>query len=218
MRVSEISRWSECEAYALADPPRAPRWTHAATIVGTAAHALVAGMEYEVPAGVSIQFDATTPRPTAIMPQARDIARAAKETIARHGLTIITSEEPVAAEDFTGTLDIRAYGEGGDVIIDLKTGRMPSSAWLQVAGYCFAAGPGVAFGGVLHAPRVALNRTAEARLELRSARNLIPVWASAYKRIRTVQKGEEALRTPGAHCKRCPLETCGVRADFGGDA
>ena len=37
MRVSNISRWAECESYALTDPVRESQ-QHVATIVGTLAH------------------------------------------------------------------------------------------------------------------------------------------------------------------------------------
>ena len=214
MRVSEVSRWLECEEYALADPAPGPNLTHVATIVGTAAHAILAGLPYDPPSGM-IQFDVTTPRHSAIMTQAHDIARAAREVLERHNLTIISQEEPVVGEGFIGTLDIRATaGAGGDFILDLKTGRLPHTAWMQVGGYCYAAGPSVAFGGVLHVPRVPLSYTAEASLTVRPAKGLAIAWAKTFQRIQELQRGMTPQRSPGAHCKRCPLWDCPVRAEF----
>ena len=220
MHISDITRWAACEQYGLTAGQRtrggAPS---AAAVVGTLAHAaLERGMEYAAAYAHDffpdrIRWDSVTPALPTAFTQARNIAVAARHEIERVGLTIMAQEEHVELDEAEGAFDLMCYSPAlGDVIIDLKTGALPSTAWLQVGGYCFASGPNVKYGGVLHVPRRPQEREVVARLDVRPASGLVRAYATAYKRIQDVYKGQEAVRTPGLHCTRCPLTECAVRA------
>ena len=211
MRVSDISRWTQCEAWALTsgEPPQSHQ--HAATLVGSLAHAELAGVDITPPA--AIRWDAITRTMEHAQIQARAIAIEARRIIHKHGLTIIAQEEAVEGDGYTGHLDLRCWSESlGETIVDLKTGAMPGAAWLQVGGYCAASPVVVNYGGVLHVPRVAINRDVRGTLETRLAHDLVVEWARYRERIAAVLEGAPPLSAPGMHCRYCPLTHCVVRA------
>ena len=66
------------------------------------------------------------------------------------------------------------------------------------------------WGGVLHIPRVRIDKETKGTLELRPAKPLADAWETNMYRIRKVLDGSPPTRTPGMHCTRCTLD-CPVR-------
>ena len=217
MRVSDIHRWVECEAYALAAPPT-ESVQHVATVVGTLAHAGLADVLRRDPPptqGLPIRYDAVTRNWAQVLAQARDIEAEARRVLAAEDWHIIEQEELVTEEGVTGYLDLRCWSrEHGEAVIDLKTGALPGQGWLQVGGYITLSEriSVTSWGGVLHVPRVAVGRETTGGLTLRPAPALVEAWKQAKARIDLVLAGAVALRRPGLHCGRCPLHGCAVRS------
>lgn len=211
MRVSEISQWLECETMALKSPKREGR-THVAAWVGTMAHALIAGLPAPEPE-TRLGFDHITPTAHVGHLQAEAIAEEARTLLEAHKWAVLDREEEVRDGETTGHLDILAYHEKlGYAIIDLKTGRLPSAAWVQVGGYISLSEWPVELGGVLHVPRMTLKRDQVGDLYLRQAKPLKDVWWYARKRIQDVMMGGRPAYRPGTHCTRCTFSDCPVRA------
>ena len=228
MRVSDVSKWAECEAYAVGDRSTLSSQT-AAAVVGTLAHARLAGGLNGTPDSRRIAWDSVTKTWTQALAQATAIEEAALRELKMGGWTIIEQEEEVEGEDYTGHLDLRCWNEkAGEAIIDLKTGWTVGTAWLQVGGYIAAvqmedvemaihneppyrALP-IPWGGVLHVPRVPVGKDAKAVLTIRSSAGLVDAWKVLYARsMKRVIDGGVAVRTPGVHCGRCSLKACAVR-------
>ena len=134
LRVSDISNWSACEAYAFHAPPRPVGRANVAAYVGSLAHAMVADEPLPEPDG-RIAYDATTPTERAAQIQATSIARVARKLLVDRGWGILAREQELRSADLTGHLDLRAWhSDHGEAIIDLKTGQI-GTAWLQVGGY-----------------------------------------------------------------------------------
>ena len=228
MRVSDVSKWAECEAYALADRSTPSSYT-AAAVVGTLAHARLAGGLNGTPDSRRIAWDSTTKTWAQALAQASAIEEEALRELKQCGWTIIEQEELVEGEDYTGHLDLRCWHEKiGEAIIDLKTGWTVGTAWLQVGGYIAAiqredvelairnestySTEKIPWGGVLHVPRVPVGKDAKAVLTIRSAAGLVDAWKVLYARsMKRVIDGGVAARTPGVHCGRCSLKACAVR-------
>ena len=67
------------------------------------------------------------------------------------------------------------------------------------------------WGGVLHVPRVRIDKETKGTLEVRPARPLgIMRGMANMARITAVLQGAVPTRTPGMHCTRCTLD-CPVR-------
>ena len=216
MRVSDISRWSECEAYALSEPP-VERTHSVAAVVGTLAHAQLACIEATAEPK-RITYDPITRNWTQARVHARDIAEEARRLLGVLGWTIIYQERALEGLGATGHLDLMCWKQdSGDAVLDLKTGQQIGAAWLQVGGYISLlsedAGvwPAAQWGGVLHVQRRPLGKLVVGGLSMRPAGGLMDAWRIAYERIQQVQSGAPALRTPGIHCARCPLKSCAVR-------
>ena len=214
MRVSDISNWASCEAYAFHAPPRPVGRANVAAYVGSLAHAMVADEPLPEPDG-RIAFDATTPTERAAQIQATSIARVARKLLVDRGWGVLGKEEALRNDAMTGHLDIRAWhSDHGEAIIDLKTGQI-GTAWLQVGGYVDLYHDGgewlpCAWGGVLHVPRVRIDKETKGTLEFRPANRLKLAWESNMQRIDAVLQGANPTRTPGHHCARCTLD-CPVR-------
>ena len=114
----------------------------------------------------------------------------------------------------------------GEAIIDLKTGQHVGAAWLQVGGYIlglnsrervscpenvFSKGFRMLWGGVLQVPRQPISLNVRGTLVMRDALQLERAFDTLYQRARQVINGAAAFRTPGLHCRRCPLTDCAVR-------
>ena len=84
MRVSDISNWSACEAYAFHAPPRPVGRANVAAYVGSLAHAMVADEALPEPDG-RIAYDATTPTERAAQIQATSIAKVARKLLVDRG-------------------------------------------------------------------------------------------------------------------------------------
>ena len=219
MRVSAIADWTTCEAMALSDPRPEAR-VHVAAWVGTLAHAYTLGqvglLDPETPA--RLRFDSLTIKAHQAKVQARAIAMEALRVLDREGWSIMEAERAVERNGDTGHLDILAWHGAmkRTAIIDLKTGRGIGAGWLQVGGYIQMLGdeagrwPAVESGGILHVPRVTVNKEPKATLEVRDSADLTRVWRTAKSRIDTVLAGATALRSPGQHCGRCAAN-CPVR-------
>ena len=216
MRISDIGAWTTCEAMALADPRQEAR-VHVAPWVGTMAHALLAGDPLPEPPA-RLRYDTMTSMPFEAQVQAQSIARVAAERLAIDGWVVMATERLLTGDDVTGHLDILAWHSDTQrtAIIDLKTGRDVGAGWLQVGGYLQLmsdeAGmwPAVEWGGILHVPRVRVDVEPKATLEFGAAGELVRAWQAWGGRIRAVQSGATALRSPGQHCGRCSA-LCPVR-------
>ena len=210
MRVSDISNWASCEAYAFHAPPRPVGRANVAAYVGSLAHAMVADMPLPEPDG-RIAYDATTPTERAAQIQATSIAKVARKLLVDRGWGILAREEALRSDDLTGHLDLRAWhSDHGEAIIDLKTGQI-GTAWLQIGGYIALLNQPVHYGGVLHVPRVRIDKEAKGTLEFRPAAGLRTAWVTNMQRIDAVLQGANPTRTPGMHCTRCTLD-CPVRS------
>ena len=221
MRVSDIANWASCEVMALQSPPRPAGRTNVAAWVGTLAHAELAGvMVDERPARLA--YDTLTKSDHHAIIQAHHIATCARELMTAQGWGVLATEEEVRRDELVGHLDIRAWhSEHGEAIIDLKTGQGVGAAWLQVGGYLWldnrlitdsATRGFVPWGGVLHVPRVAINKDVKGTLEMRPAQSLAAAWITSYGRIQdVVQYGNNPTYSPGIHCGRCGIQDCPVR-------
>lgn len=210
--VSQIGRWAECEAYALAHPARAPARVHVAQLVGTMAHAQLAD-DYEHPRPPTVVYDSTTRSWGQVIAQVNTIEDAARAELDKRGWRIIDQEDFVFDDTFTGHLDLRCYHrKNGEAIVDLKTGAV-GAGWLQVGGYLTGAyhGEEIPWGGILHVPRLPVFRVPTATLTMRPAAALRESWRVLHDRVSAVLDGAPASRTPGLHCQRCPLRDCAVR-------
>ena len=126
---------------------------------------------------------------------------------------MIGREEELRRDELIGHLDIRAYhAEHGEAIIDLKTWRAQiGAAWVQVGGYLWLDQQRIPWGGVLHVPRVAINKDVKGTLQLRPSGPLQTEWQRWQRRIREITDGATPTRSPGYHCGRCQLADCPVR-------
>ena len=213
LRVSDVQNWARCELMALRCPPRESQLGVAA-YVGSLAHALVSGTDPPV-ADARYRFDAVTPSIRHANTQARALARAAKATLADSGWQILDAEHQLDDEGTTGVYDLLCWNAATRerALIDLKTGRMPDAVWLQVGGYLTLLtllDLGASLGGVLHVPRVRIDREPEANLQLRAAAPLRDAWRRRFARITEVIGGAVPLPTPGGHCDHCALRDCPV--------
>ena len=211
MRISDISNWTTCEAMALESPPRTAGRTNVAAWVGTLAHGLLSDVRPAEPARLA--FDAMTPAPYHAEAQARAIAECAREVLSDQGWTPIAHEEELRRDELVGHLDIRAWhSDHGEAIIDLKTGQGVGAAWLQVGGYLTLDTPPVKpWGGVLHVPRVRIDKDVKGTLEFRRATGLLATWQCSMTRIQQVMDGSRPTYSPGIHCTRCGVADCPVR-------
>ena len=214
MRISSIGAWTTCEQKALQTPPREPYRQSAAALVGTFAHAILAGLPVpKLPHRVS--WDQTTMSEFHLLRQADAIAEAAKDELDDAGWIVEEYEEFVFGDDNTGHADVIAnHAEHGKAVIDLKTGRAIGAGWLQVGGYIMHAGFAghrIAMGGILHVPRVKLNVEPTPTLTMRPALRLQRAWEDAAERVDQVVKGRVATYSPGDHCGWCSVD-CPVRA------
>ena len=209
LRVSDVQNWTRCELMALRCPPRESQLA-AAAYVGSLAHALLS--ETEPPAYARYRYDAITPSLRHANTQARAIAREARKTLHDNGWTILDAEHQLDDEGTTGVYDLLCWHSENRqrAIVDLKTGRMPDAAWLQVGGYLTLLDTAATYGGVLHVPRVRIGREPEANLQLRAAAPLRDAWRRRYARITEVIGGAVPLPTPGGHCDHCTLRDCPV--------
>ena len=210
LRISDVEAWTTCELMALRCPPRESQ-IHVAAYVGSLAHALVTETEPPLADG-RYRFDALTPNLRYANTQARAIAREARETLADHGWQILDAEHQLDDEGTTGVYDLLCWHSEHRqrAVIDLKTGRKSVAAWLQVGGYLTLLDAGATFGGVLHVPRMRIDREPEASLQLRAAGPLRDAWRRRYARIAEVIDGAVPLPTPGGHCDNCTLRDCPV--------
>ena len=67
------------------------------------------------------------------------------------------------------------------------------------------------WGGVLHVPRQPISMNVRGTLVMRDAGKLVQAFDTLYQRAGQVINGATAFRTPGLHCRRCPLTDCAVR-------
>ena len=211
LSASQSAIWATCEAMAMADPPVEGR-PSAAALVGTVAHAKLAGLgKVQMPRRVA--WDNLTQSHHHLITQAESIAVHARYLLWNGQWAMIEQEEPVVTDDYTGHLDIRAWHPTmGESVIDLKTGQQIGAAWLQVGAYIAASRTPVQLGGVLHIPRVSNYKDAKGHLLLRPAEDLVKAWQTNLQRIIAVQRGATPTYSPGLHCRRCSLTSCAVRA------
>ena len=208
MRVSEISQWLECEKMALSSPKREGK-THVAAWLGTYAHALLLGPP--LPKEERLRYDSLTPTIHDAKMQAHSIADYAYKLLQKKGWAVLEVEEEVTDEDTVGHLDFRAWqSDIGEAVIDLKTGRLPSAAWVQVGGYLKLVDKPIPWGGVLHVPRMKLGKDQTGTLEIRDSRGLMWAWGLARARVNDISWGAQPLYSPGQHCGRCNAD-CPVR-------
>ena len=211
MRISDIGNWATCEAMALESPPRTAGRTNVAAHVGTLAHAKLAGITPALPDRLA--FDTLTPSMHHANVQSDAIAEYALDLMQERGWTPIAHEEELRRDELVGHLDIRAWhSDHGEAIIDLKTGQGVGAAWLQVGGYLTLDTPPVKpWGGVLHVPRVRIDKDVKGTLEFRRATGLLATWQCSMTRIQQVMDGSRPTYSPGIHCTRCGVTDCPVR-------
>ena len=210
MRISDIGNWSSCESMALHSPPRTAGRQNVASWVGTLAHGILSGIDPVEPDRLA--YDTLTPSAHHALVQAQHIAQCARDLLTAQGWGVIGHEEELRRDELIGHLDIRAYHqEHGEAIIDLKSGAQIGAAFIQVGGYLWLDQQRIPWGGVLHVPRVAINKDVKGTLQLRPSGPLQTEWQRWQRRIREITDGASPTRSPGYHCGRCQLADCPVR-------
>ena len=128
-RISDVGRWTTCEAWAMAGRVTVVQRKPVAAWVGTMAHQFLAGGErasdFKQPSRHSVAFDSVTPLPSAAISQARDVAIEAEALLGRYGLKIFDSELSVHEEGvYRGVVDMLVMDRQNRAgVLDLKTGR-----------------------------------------------------------------------------------------------
>ena len=92
----------------------------------------------------------------------------------------------------------------------MKTGAQVGAAWLQVGGYIYLNDKDV-LGGVLHVPRVVINRDVKGTLDFRDGTALADAWEASMARHLAIMEGAKPTYSPGIHCGRCGVADCAVR-------
>ena len=137
--------------------------------------------------------------------------------------SLYTEKEIKGSRAITGHFDMLAWhslDEDVEAIIDLKTGHSIGAGWLQVGGYISTIGLigignetklAIDYGGILHVPRVKIDKEPKGTLEIRDGAQLVKEWDIWKNRITAVYYGALATRSPGLHCQRCSDTRCPVR-------
>ena len=211
--------WRELEDGVGRDVPTIAAW------VGSAAHALAAGLPMPPDPFAMMLFDRFTPSLKVARLQAIRIARVVDEVLTQHGLKVVAGELAVEDNATSGVLDFLLEYDLSDrplVILDLKTGQhVPAGAWLQLGSYFdaysleYADAPADQVA-VIHVPRRAPLEIGCEEFELRpgaecaaAARSLVAdvnYWMSTRTR-------DNIAAHPGISCHSCPLTSrdCAVR-------
>ena len=212
MRPSEMGTLAQCEALWLANAPE-PGPMSAAAYVGLIAHAIL--LKADTPAPSSVAWDDITRNRREAFIQGNDLADRARALINEADLIIITTETDtnarVGAIDVRGRFDLLLGGGGRKAVVDLKTGHTIGGAWLQVGGYLLDPDLDTYDGGVLHVPRSRHEIIRSGSLQIRDGAGLRKAAQTLAERGSNIVNGQEAARTPGRHCARCPLTDCAVR-------
>ena len=225
MRISDVGNFTTCEAMALQERPPAKSMS-AAVLVGNLAHALVAG-QTSVDVPERIRWDSLTPNNKVAMKQAWNIKDKVDDLLEQSYPQVTALEYEVDIDSAvtnlfgdtmpydTGRIDIMGVCHLGGVILDLKTGRDIGAAWLQLGGYLasFEKSIEAVLAGILHVPRMAIGKDQVGTLELREREILMVAWDVQRDRILDIEAhGHHPMRSPGSHCKYCPVTDCVVRA------
>ena len=211
----DIGRWVRCEREALHGPDgeRSGR-THVAALVHQATMRRLAGEDAdteELLFGGAVQLDEKTTRMA-------DVARQAAAIAAEADRLLDTYELDVGAE-------VRAVLSGGwlvvlpgdrtntTALVHLRTGQTIGSAWLELARALAEHEPSDRpdLAGIVHVPRVRIDRECKGAMTVRDGAELVGEWKSWERRVQAVlSQGSTPLARPGQHCQRCRL-ACGVR-------
>ena len=216
-RISDVARWTTCEAWAMTGQETGSGRKPVAAWVGTMAHQFLGGGErawnFKQPSRHSVAFDSVTPLPSVAISQAQDVALKAKALLDCYGLTIFESEVPVEEGSLRGKIDLLVIDKLSRAgVLDLKTGQTLGTAWLQLAGYLDAwDGVPLSFAGIVHVPRSKLEPTGT--ITFRDPAELVKVWKATIKRVDEVVTSADPTYSPGTHCSRCPLDKCAVRME-----
>ena len=215
-RISDVGRWTACEAWAMTGQEAKGRQHPVSAWVGSMAHKMLLDGKKgwpTPPARYGVAFDSITPLPSAASSQAQDIAVEAKALLDRYGLTIFDSEIPVQEGAQRGQVDLLVTDRKNRAgVLDFKTGKTIGSAWLQLAGYLAAwNGVPLSFAGIVHVPRVKLEPTGT--ITFRDPAELVKAWTRTIARVDEVTTSAEPTYSPGTHCTRCPLKGCAVRME-----
>ena len=218
-RISDVGRWTACEAWAMTGQDAGSGRKPVAAWVGTMAHRFLADAASvdqavaELPPRSQVAFDSVTPLPLVAISQACDLAIKARALLDRFGLTIFQSEVPVEDVFHRGTIDLLVMDQKNRAgILDFKTGQTIGSAWLQLAGYLsLYKGAPLSFAGIIHVPRSKLEPTGT--IAFRDPAELVKAWTRTIARVEEVMTSAEPTYSPGTHCSRCPLKGCAVRME-----
>ena len=216
-RISDVGRWTTCEAWAMTGREIVDQRKPVAAWVGTMAHQFLGGVERasdcKQPSRHSVAFDSVTPLPSVAISQAWDVAFKAKTLLDSYDLTIFQTEVPVNEGAQRGRSDLLVTDRKNRAgVLDLKTGKTLGSAWLQLAGYLDAwEGVPLSFAGIIHVPRSKLEPSGT--ITFRDPAELVKVWKATIKRVDEVVISAEPTYSPGTHCSRCPLDKCAVRME-----
>ena len=217
-RISDVSRWTACEAWAMTGQDVGSGRKPVAAWVGTMAHRFLADDGFstqgtELPSRSQVAFDSVTPLPSVAISQACDLAIEAHKLLTRYGLTIFQSEVPVEDAFHRGVIDLLVLDQKNRAgVLDFKTGKTIGSAWLQLAGYLsIYEGAPLSFAGIVHVPRSKLEPAGT--ITFRDPADLVSAWQRTIGRVAEVVISAEPTYSPGTHCSRCPLEGCAVRME-----
>ena len=215
-RISDISRWAACEAWAMTGQEAGGDRTPVAAWVGTMAHRFLedsslSAFGIKQPERYSVAFDLVTPTPAVAISQAQDLAGAGRDLLKRYGLKIVDSEVPVEEGSYRGTIDLIVMDQKNRAgVLDFKTGRTIGTAWLQLAGYLHAwDGAQLSFAGIVHVPRS--KKEPLGTINFRDPFQLVGAWKATTERIDEVSATGAPTYSPGTHCAYCPLKDCAVR-------
>ena len=215
-RISDVGRWTACEAWAMTGQDTGSGRKPVAAWVGTMAHQFLTDKGYQAfnqPLRHSVAFDSITPISSVAISQAQALAIEAKTLLDRYGLTIFESEVSVDEGVLRGKIDLLVMDQKNRAgVLDFKTGRTIGAAWIQLAGYVNAwKGVPLSFAGIVHVPRSKLEPTGT--ITFRNTAGLVRVWQNTIKRVEEVIISATPTYSPGTHCTRCPLKGCAVRME-----
>lgn len=219
IRPSRLYGWTQCEQRQLYEEEHRPEFPvlPAPMWVGLLAHKLLIEGHDRIENLEALGVDTLTPTLKQGRSQAHMICRAAKEIIRERNYTVLLREQHVESRLVVGRLDMVLFDEitGRRALVDLKTGAMSGTVWLQLGAYLSTNLSGSPQDvGLLHVPRVPLSRPCTGELHVRDAREVMNATLPVLARALDVQNGRaQALRTPGNWCGGCPIrESCAVAA------
>ena len=228
LHASALPKWVTCERSAIwrvMHPDSGERKAeHVAGWIGSAVHALAAGMEPD-PAPQQMTYDRITQNLDQAKSQVTRMGHKLEQYVHEQGWRIQEVEANYEEDHFesswslklSGTMDLVVEADhSNNWILDHKTSANPTGVWLQLGAYhkVYPKRDQVDLVGVVHFPRVKLQQEMpEPKLELRDANRAADDAEIVIRRVgQLIESPELALPSPGYHCALCSNHQCASRA------